>query len=83
MPYPHVKLLQPSDAVALVIPSLDKGDLPILCEFEGELRKIGMVRYSATVLADLSKISELELHRTSSDVKRIKCVSDVLEAMIE
>lgn len=82
MPYPHLKLLEPSDAVALVMPSLDTGDLPVLCEFEGITRKLGSIRYSALVLATLVKISKLSLCKDSVTEIAINSVEDVLGAML-
>lgn len=82
MPYPHLRLLEPSDAVALVLPSMESGDLPVICEYEGITRKLGNVRYSALSLATLVKISKLELWKNEATKVVINCVDDVLEAMV-
>lgn len=81
MPYPHLRLLEPSDAVALVLPSMEKGDLPVICEYEGITRKLGNIRYSALAIATLVKISKLRLCKDENTSVAIDSVSDVLEAM--
>lgn len=67
MPYPHAKIIDVSDALALIVPSLEKGDLPVLCEHEGTLRKVGSIRNSALVLRQLSRITRV-MYVKSEDV---------------
>lgn len=81
MPYPHVKVLDPSDAVALVVPSLPTGDLPVICEYKGSVRKIASVKYSALVLDSLRKISRLEFCKNDVSSIELKSVSDIMEAL--
>lgn len=59
MPYPHIRLLDTSDAVALMLPELPVGDLPVICEYGGVTRQIGSIKKSALVLNNLLKISRL------------------------
>lgn len=76
--YPYVKLLDPSDAVALVVPFIEDGTLPIICEFEGIVRQIGSVRLSALVLSKLCKISRLEYHKDKSSCIQINTSEDIM-----
>lgn len=80
--YPHVKLLEPSDAVALVLPELPKGDLPVLCEFNGTCRQIGSIMKSALVLDSLRKISKLQYCKTASDSMDILQARDAVEVLL-
>ena len=59
MPYPHVEVLTPSNAVALVVPSLTTGDLPVICKYDGTTRRIGSIARSALVLSSLRKVTRL------------------------
>lgn len=81
MPYPHVKVLAPSDSIALVVPSLPKGDLAVICEFENTLRKIGSIRNSALVLKDLQKISPIEYWKSADTGFLVKSAKDLLEVL--
>ena len=81
MPYPHVKVLEPSDALALLVPILSKGDLPVICEFEGTTRKIGSIRKSATVLKDLSRVSKMLYYRGPDQFIDCKDTDSIMEAM--
>lgn len=82
MPFPHVMLLEPSDAVALVLPELPKGELPVLCEYNGTCRQIGSIRKSALVLNQLSKISRIEYCKSSSDSMLINSPMDTVEVLL-
>ena len=81
MPYPHVKVLEPSDALALMVPSLPKGDLSIICEYQGTVRKLASVAYSAVTLNYLYKISKIELCKDENSCYTINSAEDILEAM--
>ncbi len=81
MPYPHLKVLDVSDALALIVPSLDKGDLPIICEFEGVTRQIGLVRNSALVINKLNRITRV-LYCKDKDVSiDASNMKDLLEVL--
>ena len=81
MPYPHIKVLEPSDAIALVVPSLPKGDLAVICEFEGTTRKIASIAYSALVIHNLSKVSSIVFCKDENSKVRINNSTDILEVM--
>lgn len=81
MPYPHVNVLEPSDAIALVVPSLPKGDLPVICEFHGTRRQIGSIRNSALVLESLRKISSIEYVKAPNVKSVIKTSLDSVEVL--
>lgn len=81
MPYPHVKILQPSDSIALIVPTLPKGDLPLICEFDGTIRKIGSVANSALLLKDLMTITTIEYWKSASEGYLVKSSLDLLEVL--
>ena len=81
MPYPHVKILEPSDALALMVPSLPKGDLAVICEYQGAVRKLASVSYSALTLNYLLKVSALELCLSKEHNCKLNSTLDILEAM--
>lgn len=81
MPYPHVKVLEPSDALALLIPILSQGELPVICEFEGTTRKIGSIRKSALVLKDLSRVSKMIYYKNEAECFDCNDTPAILEAM--
>lgn len=82
MPYPHIKILEPSDAIALVLPALPEGDLPVLCVYNGVCRQLGSVRKSALIINQLSKISKLEYVKSAEYITSIKTPLDALEVLI-
>ena len=82
MPYPHLVLLEPSDAVALMVPELPTGDLPIICEFNGTCRQIGSIRKSALVISDLRKISALKYVKEPGSEVSIESTTDALEVLM-
>lgn len=81
-PYPHAMLLQPSDAVALVLPSLDKGDFPILCEYKGDTRRLGNIDYSALQLSALLRLSPLRIVKSPEESVVVKTNLELMEAML-
>lgn len=82
MPYPHVKLLEPSDAVALVLPQFPEGDLPVICEYNGTCRQIGSIRKSAIYLNKLSKISAIVYYKSDTEFIDIKEPRDAVEVLV-
>ena len=81
MPYPHVMLKNPSDALALVLTSLPQGDLPILCEYKGACRQLASIRKSALCLNNLFKVSSMQFVKSASDIITIKSVKDIMEVL--
>jgi hypothetical protein len=82
MPYPHVRVLEPNDAIALILPELPTGDLPVVCEFNGTCRQIGSIRASATILNNLRKISAIEYYKVKGDSKLINSPLDAVEVLM-
>lgn len=81
MPYPHVEVLTPSNAVALVVPSLDEGDLPVICQFDGTTRKIGSISNSATTLSVLRRVTRLQYAKSVSNIKELNTIEDIMEVL--
>lgn len=82
VPYPHVRVLEPSDAIALVMPSLPKGDFPVLCEYKGDLRKLGTVEFSAMALSVLLRLSKLSYVKSKDTKLTISNTIELMEAML-
>ena len=81
MPYPHVVISNPSDPVALVLSSLPKGDLPIICTINNSTRMIGSIRNSAICLKHLLSVSPLVYCKAKGDTSELKTVTDILEVI--
>lgn len=81
MPFPNVKVLEPSDALALVVPSLPKGDLAVICEYQGSIRKLASVAYSALVVNTITKVSPVEFNKDENTCVVCKTPLEVMEAM--
>ena len=79
--YPYVEVLDPSDCVALVLPNLDAGELPVLCTFDGVQRQIGKIRKSARVLHTLMSISKLAYHESPEHSVELSTSIDCLEVL--
>lgn len=81
MPYPHVELLEPSDAVALVLSSLPKGDLPVICTYQGKQRKIASICKSALVIMALMKVSKLKYSKDANSSLALRTSADIMEVL--
>lgn len=82
MPYPHVEVLEPTDPLALVLGSMEEGELPVLCTINGSTRKIKAIRKSAITLLDLSRVTKL-IYSISADNKReLKNIDDIMEVLV-
>lgn len=81
MPYPHVELLEPSDAVALILTGLQKGDLPVICTYQGSQRKIASVAKSALVLNSLLRVSKLNYRKDKDTCQQINSSIDIMEVL--
>lgn len=77
-PYPHVEIMDPSDALALVLLSISEGELPVLCTMNGSTRKVKSVRKSAIVLNQLSKVSKLNYHKEAGNVTELNTIEDIM-----
>lgn len=80
--YPYVEVLEPSDCIALVLPSVEKGDLPVLCTFEGKRRQIGKIALSALTLNVLCSITKLRYHKDSILSVDLNEPKDCLEVLM-
>lgn len=81
MPYPHLYVTNPTDAVALVLTALPRGELSVLCEHKGLLKRIGSIEVSAINLLKLSKVCELSYFQTAENVQLLKTSIDIMEAL--
>lgn len=81
MPYPHLMMSNPNDAVALVLTSLPTGDLPVLCTYKGSTRQLTKIRRSALTILPLSKVVSLDYVKSATDSVPIKSPCDILEVL--
>ena len=79
-PYPHITV-EPSNSIALVLPTLPAGDLPVLCYFEGTCRQLGSIKRSALVLKTLIAVSKVEYVDVTKKVKVLSNISEILEIL--
>ena len=82
MPYPHIELLKPSDAAALMLTCLPKGDVPVICSYQGKQRRIASIMRSAKVFDNLRKVSPLVYHITSEQNKTLNTILDIMEVLL-
>lgn len=82
MPYPHIELLEPSDAVALMLSCLPKGDIPVICTYQGKQRKIASIFKSAIVFKDLLKVSRLRYHTAPDAYTNLRTSVDIMEVLM-
>ncbi len=76
--YPYVKIMEPSNAIALVISSLEHGDVQITIDYEGKLRQIGSVRNSPVLLYRLVRISPIEYYQSEDMHYTLRNNEDIL-----
>lgn len=81
MPYPHVKALELSEALALVVQTLPTGDLPVLCEYKGTTRQVASIRRSAITLSILAKVTDLVYYLDDNSSRELKDVTDIMEVL--
>lgn len=82
MPYPNVTVLNVTEALPLIVPSLPEGDLAVLCEYNGTCRKIGSICNSPRVLYTLSKVSELVYYKSQTESFPVRNAIDALEVFV-
>lgn len=80
-PYPNVEVLEPTDALALVLKSMDGGTLPVLCTINGNTRKLISMPFSAISIRDLSLVSKLRFHKDKDTAIDIESVDDIMEVL--
>lgn len=81
-PFPHLEILEPSDALAIVLPSIDGGELPVLCTMNGSTRRLVSIRKSAIVIKDLLAVTALRFHKDESTVLDLNTPEDIMEVLI-
>lgn len=79
--YPYVEVTNPSDALALVLLSLDEGDLPIICISNGTKRRLRCIRKSARLLMYLLSVSPLVYVKGPEERVDLKGVYDIMEVL--
>lgn len=67
MPYPCVEVHDPSDALALVLMGMPKGDLSVICYINDALREIRKIRKSALSVNALRKVSRVTFHKSPTE----------------
>jgi len=77
--YPYIRILDASDTLALIIPALEKGELPIIMTYKGVTRQLGTVTKSALELRKLLPITRLEYVHRPNDATLIQNNVDMLE----
>ena len=82
MPYPHLEILEPSDALAIVLPQLDGGELPVLCTIGESTRRLVSIRRSAIVIRDLLSITALRYHKDAEHRIDLNTVEDIMEVLV-
>lgn len=81
MPYPHVKILDPTDAVALILPELPTGELPVLCDLNGCTRQLASIKKSALVLRSLSNVTKLQYCISKTVSRDLTNTIDIMEVL--
>lgn len=79
-PYPHIALDCLTDALTVVIDSLENGDLPLLVTYQGETYRVADIDKSPLNIAKLLKITQITLWRNASEKVLIRDNYDLLEA---
>lgn len=80
--YPYVEVLDQSDALALVLPSLPRGELSVLCTYKGDTRRLAKIANSALELNKLRKVTRLVYCKSAEDKREIKTAIDIMEVLI-
>ena len=81
MPYPHLFIDDPSDAVALVLPALPVGPLSVLCEHGGLVKRIRSIEVSALHINKLRKVCTIKYYQNADTCKNVVTPEDVMEVM--
>ena len=77
--YPYIRIVDPTDALALIIPSLPKGDLPLVMTYKGVTRVVGKITKSAIEINKLTKLSRLEFVKSPNTATPLNCGMDILD----
>jgi len=82
LPYPNLEVQAVTDAVALVLSGLDKGDLSVIGTYEGRLYRIASIDKSAINIWKLARVIPVTLNRSSTDSTVLRTSTDIVEACI-
>lgn len=81
MPYPHIFIKVPNDAVALVLPELSADDIPVLCTYKGTTRQLTKIRRSAIAIRTLSRVTDIEYVKDNMTRKALNTTTDIMEVL--
>lgn len=76
--YPYLMVDEPSDAVALIVPCLEEGDLPVLCKLDDTVYHVANISSSALVLHKLLRISKLTYNKSATERVPIVKPQDIM-----
>lgn len=82
MPYPHLMMSDVDSALALVLPDIPTGDLPVLCEHKGIIRQVGSIRRSAIEINKLHRIGTVSYVADKGITVPIHCIEDIMEVLL-
>lgn len=83
MSYPYLMIRTPGDPIALVVPQLEYGDMPLLCSVDGVLYKVGSIFKSALTIHTLLRVTALDYYRDANTVIQLKSADDIMTAIRE
>lgn len=78
--YPYILVDNAGDALAIVMQSLEPGEIPILIIHEGTLYNVGSVRKSCLELAKLLQVYKFSIHLSKDEVYKINTTQDIMES---
>lgn len=80
--YPYLSISTVSDALRVIIPILEEGDLPVLCEYNGVTRRLACIDSSALNIQKLLKVTPLTYVTAPDKSIELHTGQDILEAGI-
>lgn len=81
MPYPNIRIMNPSPAFALVFQALPKGDISVVFEKDGKLLRPGCIERSAFNLKKLMAVSEVIFNIDEEISLQLNTGADILDAI--
>ena len=76
--YPHLMIESPGDPIALIVPSLEEGSLPVLCRVDDTVYKVGTIDSSAINIYTLLRITKLSYHVSPSEIIELHTPDDIM-----
>lgn len=80
-PYPHLMLSDVDNALALVLPAIPTGDLPVLCTHKGVTRQLGSIARSAIEINKLRRIGTVKYVASKEEERSLITVVDIMEVL--